>query len=77
MPIVQNYPCHSAGIVTENEDQYLLVIVDGVGAWRFKIDVRGLVRIAAESTACLATRVRGGSAYIKTPDGSLMIEGWK
>jgi hypothetical protein len=79
MPAVQDYPHCLPSIVTENDEQYLLVLVDGQegGAWRFKIDVRGLVRLNAECAARLVTKVQRGYAYIKTDSDSIAIEGPK
>ena len=77
MPAVNNLPYCIASIVTEGDDQYLLVLVDGHGAWRFKVDVVTLARLNAECAARIVTKVQRGSAYIKTEDASVMIEGWK
>jgi hypothetical protein len=79
MPLVNNFVGASAWIVTENDDQFLMVMVDGKegGAWRFQIGVRTLARLNAECAARLVTKVQRGYAYIKTDEGSLGIEGPK
>lgn len=79
MPAVQNFAGASAWIVTENDDQYLMVMVDGQegGAWRFQIGVRTIARLNAECAARLVTKVQRGYAYIKTDSDSIAIEGPK
>lgn len=79
MPVVNNFPHCLPSIVTENDEQYLLVLVDGQdgGAWRFRLDVRGLSRLNTECAARLGTKIRGAYAYIKTDSDSIAIEGKK
>ncbi len=77
MPVVEDFPHCLPAIVTEGDEQFLRILVDGHGAWRFKIDVPGMVRLNAECAARLVTKVQRAAAYIKTDEASVMILGPK
>jgi hypothetical protein len=77
MPLVTNFDTQGdAWLVTEGEDTFLMVLIDGQGCFRFKIGIRSIARLNVESAARILTRVQNGFAYMKDgEENSLILKG--